>query len=142
MGTNIAQFFTRHRDQPQRVLYRHYTGDAWRDVGVAEIEREIARWQAAFRRHGLQPGDRVAICVRNGVTWVAIDLAALAMGLVVVPLYVDDNADNAAWCVAHAQARLLVVDNSRIAASFASATTLSLLPMVIVRPDAGETRIA
>ena len=51
-------------------------------------------------------GDRIALCVRNGVGWVAIDLAALGMGLVVVPLYVDDNAENVAWCVAHAEARL------------------------------------
>ena len=70
-----------------------------RDVTVGEVARAAARWQAAFRREGFVAGDRIALCVRNGVSWVAIDLAALGMGLVVVPLYVDDNPENVAWCV-------------------------------------------
>jgi len=122
MNGNIAQLFTPHRQHPDRVLYRHFAGEAWRDVTVAEIEQEIARWQAAFRRDGFAAGDRVAICARNGVAWVAMDLAALGMRLVVVPLYVDDNPDNVAWCVAHAEARLLIVENSRLAASLARVT--------------------
>jgi long-chain acyl-CoA synthetase len=137
---NIAAFFTPHRAHPARILYRHSTPEGWRDVTTQEIEREVARWQAAFRREGLQPGERIAICVRNGVTWVAIDLAALGMGLVVVPLYVDDNADNVAWCVAHAEARLLVVESSRIGAALRAAAH-ALPPVVIVKPDAGETGV-
>ena len=141
MNGNIAQLFTPHRQHPDRVLYRHFAGEAWRDVTVAEIGQEIARWQAAFRRDGFAAGDRVAICARNGVAWVAMDLAALGMGLVVVPLYVDDNPDNVAWCVAHAEARLLIVENSRLAASLARVTGMArpLPPVVIVRPDAGES---
>jgi long-chain acyl-CoA synthetase len=81
------------------------------------------------------------VCVRNGINWVAIDIAALGMGLVVVPLYVDDNADNVAWCVGNAQARLLVVENSRIAAALATCADAarSLPPLVVLRPDEGES---
>jgi len=141
MTTNIAQLLTPHRQHPDRVLYRHFAAEAWRDVTVAEIERDVARWQAAFRRDGFVAGDRVAICARNGIAWVAMDLAALGMRLVVVPLYVDDNPENIAWCVAHAEARLLVVDNSRVAASLAAVTGMArpLPPVVIMRPDAGES---
>jgi long-chain acyl-CoA synthetase len=141
MAGNLAHLFSQHAAKPQHVLYRHYTAGEWRDVTVGEIEREIARWQAAFRREGFARGDRVALCVRNGVTWVAIDLAALGMGLVVVPLYVDDNADNVAWCAGHAEARLLILESSRIAAALAAVTDVArpLPPVVIVRPDEGET---
>ena len=59
------------------------------------------------------------------MTWVAIDLAALGMQLVVVPLYVDDNPDNVAWCAVNAQARLLIVENSRIAAALISSRRVS-----------------
>ena len=76
------------------------------------------------------------------MSWVAIDLAALGIGLVVVPLYVDDNAESVAWCVAHAEARLLVVDNSRIAAGLARVSEIALPPIVVLRPDEGETAIA
>ena len=141
MSGNIARLFAQHRSTPERVLYRHHVGTAWADVTVAEVARTAGRWQAAFRREGFVAGDRIALCVRNGVSWVAIDLAALGMGLVVVPLYVDDNPDNVAWCVAHAQARLLIVDNSRIAAGIARLADADhpLPPLVVLRPDDGET---
>jgi long-chain acyl-CoA synthetase len=140
MAVNIAQLFTPHRATPGRILYRHHEGRGWTDVTAGEVAREIARWQAAFRREGLVRGERIALCVRNGVGWVAIDLAALGMGLVVVPLYIDDNADNMAWCVAHAEARLLIVESTRIAASLAQLADREhpLPPVVIVRPDEGE----
>ncbi|MFO1304290.1 MAG: AMP-binding protein [Burkholderiales bacterium] len=138
MDGNIALLFAAHLAQPARALYRHHAGGTWRDVTVADIAREIGRWQAAFRREGLQRGDRVALCVRNGPSWVAIDLAALGLGLVVVPLYVDDNAENVAWCVAHAEAKLLVAETSRIADNLRRVPGANLPPIVVLRPDAGE----
>jgi long-chain acyl-CoA synthetase len=140
MPVNIAQLFSRHRATPHRVLYRHFTGEAWEDVTVDEITQRIGRWQAAFRREGLAPGERVALCARNGITWVAIDQAALGLGLVVVPLYVDDNPDNVAWCVDHAKARLLIVESSQIAANLAGLANAQyrLPPIVVLNPDEGE----
>jgi long-chain acyl-CoA synthetase len=136
MTGNIAQYFRQHLAHPGRVLYRHYVDERWADVSAGALAVDIARWQAAFRREGLRTGDRVAICARNGPAWVAVDLAALGMGLVVVPIYVDDNPDNAAWCVAHAESRLLVVANARLAASFARlAGTYALPPRVVLRAD-------
>ena len=142
MPTNIAELFAAHLREPARVLYRHHVLGAWRDVTVAEVAREIERWQAAFRRAGLARGERIALCARNGVAWAAIDLAALGMGLVVVPLYVDDNAQSVAWCVAHAEARLLVVDSSRISASLSKVEGIALPPIVVLNPDEGEPAIA
>jgi len=141
MPGNIAQFFARHLTRPTHAVFRHHVQGAWRDVTVAEVEALARQWQAAFRRDGLVAGDRVAICARNGVNWVAVDLAALGLGLVVVPLYVDDNAENVAWCVGTADARLLIVENSRLAAALAkcAGAALPLPPVVVLRPDDGET---
>lgn len=139
MNGNVASLFAAHASRPGHALYRHFAGSGWQDVTVGEMARDIGRWQAAFRREGFARGDRVAICVRNGTSWVAIDLAALGLGLVVVPLYVDDNAENVAWCVAHAEARLLVVDNSRIADNLRRIPGASLPPLVVLRPEPGET---
>jgi len=115
MAGNIADWFGQHLARPAAVLYRHHGDDGWRDVTVGELAARMARWQAAFRGAGLNEGDRIALCARNGVEWVAIDLAALALGLVVVPLYVDDNAESVAWCVENADARLVIVENRRLA---------------------------
>jgi long-chain acyl-CoA synthetase len=44
------------------------------------------------------------------VEWIIFDQAALGLGLVTVPLYLDDRPDNATWIIDNAGARLLVVE--------------------------------
>jgi long-chain acyl-CoA synthetase len=132
MAGNIADFFGQHLAQPARVLYRHFSDDAWRDVAAGGLAVDVARWQAAFRREGLVPGDRIVVCVRNGVDWVAIDLAALGMLLVVVPLFVDDAVGNVAWCVADAETRLVIVENARLASGLARPGQFAAPPAIVV----------
>ena len=62
---------------------------------------EVERWQIAISDLNLDKGDRVAIHIPNGVHWVACDQACLRLGLVVVPLYVDDRPDNASYVLEH-----------------------------------------
>ena len=135
---NIAEYFRQHLATPDAVLYRQFGADAWRDVPLAEIAALIGRWQAALGTLGLAQGDRVAVCLRNGVDWVALDLAALGLGLVIVPLYVDDNPDNVSWCAANAEARLLVVETTRMANALAQCGA-ALPAIYVLRPDAGDT---
>jgi long-chain acyl-CoA synthetase len=139
MNANLAHYLERSLAEPRRALWRHWTGERWEDVTAPEVAARAAQWQAAFRREGFRPGDRVALAVRNGVQWIAIDQAALGMGLVVVPLYVDDNPDNVAWCAAHAESRLLVVDGSRMADAIRKlGAQYALPPVVVLRADADE----
>ena len=135
---NLGDLFAQHLPTPDKALYRHFEGDRWCDVSVAEIASLIGRWQAALRTLGLAPGDRIAVCLRNGVNWVGVDLAALGLGLVVVPLYVDDNPDNVAWCVANAEAKLLVVDSSKMAEALRK-TGAALPALHVLHPDPGDT---
>lgn len=74
--------------------------------------RFVARWQAALAKEDLSPGDRVAIMCRNCPQWVAFEQAALGLGLVVVPLYTEDRAENAAYCIENAGVKLLVVEKA------------------------------
>ncbi|MBZ0106227.1 MAG: AMP-binding protein [Sulfuricella denitrificans] len=133
--TNLAQLLTRHLSTPEKILYSQHEDDAWRDYSVAEVARLAARWQQALHREGLQAGDRVALCLKNGVNWVALDLAALGLGLVVVPLYLEDNAENMAWCLRDSGARLLVLENARQCLAL-QACASDLPPMVCVQAGA------
>ncbi|HWZ74441.1 MAG TPA: long-chain fatty acid--CoA ligase [Casimicrobiaceae bacterium] len=137
MAVNIADYFKAHLTNPDLALYRQFSGDGWTDISVAELALRIGRWQSAFTTLGLVAGDRVALCVKNSVDWIAIDLAALGLGLVVVPLYVDDNPENVAWCVGNAEARSLIVESSGMAQALARCRT-SLPPLHVLRPDSGD----
>jgi long-chain acyl-CoA synthetase len=105
-------FCERVRRTPHATAYRYFdtTANAWKDSSWAETAAEVARWQAAFAQESLQPGDRVAVMLRNCREWVLFDQAALGSGLVVVPLAPEDRAENAAYLLEEVAAKLLVIE--------------------------------
>lgn len=107
-------FSERVTRSPQKLAYRDYdmVTEQWRDYSWADMARSVARWQAALAREELSPGDRVAIMCRNCPQWVAFEQASLGLGLVVVPLYTEDRAENAAYCIENAGVKLLVVEKT------------------------------
>lgn len=139
MAANIAQFFAQHLTAPDKPLYRQFADDRWSDVTAGELGALVGRWQAALGAMRCQAGDRVAVCLRNSVDWIALDLAALGQGIVIVPLYVDDNPDNVAWCAGNAQAKALFVESTRMADALAK-VDIALPPVYVLRPETGDKR--
>lgn len=137
---NIAHLLTAHAGSP-RVLYSHFENEMWNDYTADATMALAGAWQAALTRSGVGEGDRVALCMKNSVHWVAIDMATLGLGAVVVPLYVDDNAENIAYCTAHSGAKLLIVDALRQANAL-SATKIAAeqpLPRIVcMQAKAGD----
>lgn len=116
VGTLYELFRERVRRTPDSIAYRQYdrTRKEWEAFSWQQVAAEAARWQQALRNEGLKEGDRIAVLMRNCVDWVAIDQAALGLGLAVVPLYLDDRPDSVAYIVGDAGARLLVVQDAGI----------------------------
>lgn len=52
-----------------------------------DLLRRIANARTFLASRNLRKGDRVALLAANGIDWIAADLAIIAEGLVVVPLY-------------------------------------------------------
>jgi long-chain acyl-CoA synthetase len=131
-------FSERARRMPDAVAYTEYDDEAgvWRDCTWAQMERIIARWQVALKGETLLPGDRVAIMLRNSTTWVALDQAAMGLGLVVVPLYTQDRPDNVAYIIENSGAKLLLFEKPEQWAAFADVTQqlAGLVRILYVKP--------
>lgn len=112
-GSLPGLFRERASRTPQAVAYRHFdaTQSRWEDFTWAESARQINAIQVALEKEGLNVGDRVAIMLRNCPQWVFFEQAALAMGLVVVPLYTDDRAENVSYVLQDAGIKLLLVED-------------------------------
>ncbi|UCE89567.1 MAG: long-chain fatty acid--CoA ligase [Pseudomonadota bacterium] len=110
-GTLDGLFRERVLRSPGVVAFASYDSEsnAWRDTTWAEMGQLVGRFQEALRGEDLQPGDRVALQLRNCLEWVAFEQAALGLGLVVVPLYVDDRADNVAYILGDAGIKVLLL---------------------------------
>lgn len=57
-----------------------------------ELLTRITKAGAFLRRQGLKRGDRCALLAHNSFDWVAMDLAIISEGLIVVPLYARQAA--------------------------------------------------
>ncbi|MBU0943188.1 MAG: long-chain fatty acid--CoA ligase [Proteobacteria bacterium] len=79
----------------------------WQDIGKC-----VARWQMGLKKESLEPGDRVAIMVHNSIEWVCFEQAALALGLVVVPLYTWDSSENLMYLLKDSGSRLLLIEKA------------------------------
>ncbi|MEJ2464115.1 MAG: long-chain fatty acid--CoA ligase [Candidatus Thiodiazotropha sp.] len=112
--TLAGVFVERVARSPDKTAYRQYdeTKALWQEISWSEMGRRVARWQAAFQREDLKPGDRVAMLLRNCSEWVTFDLAAQGLGLVTVPLYTNDRAENIGYIMQDAGVRLLLVENN------------------------------
>ncbi|MFH0340650.1 MAG: AMP-dependent synthetase/ligase [Chromatiales bacterium] len=96
---------------PQSIAYRYFdpAASTWKGLSWQEMGTDIARWRAALAREPLQPGDRVAVMLRNSPEWVMFEQAASGRGLVVVPLHTNDRAENIAYVIKDAGAKVLLL---------------------------------
>ena len=85
----------------------------WRDLTWQEVANHVVKIQLALKQEKLQKGDRVAIMLRNCPEWIMFDLAAMACGLVTVPLYTNDRAENVAYITQDAGIKILLLQNQR-----------------------------
>ncbi|WP_421620933.1 AMP-dependent synthetase/ligase [Alkalilimnicola ehrlichii] len=113
-GTLHRLFLERVRRSPDAPAYRQYdyAHQSWRTYTWRETAEAVRRWQATLAREGLQRGDTVAVMLPNGWPWVLFDQAALALGLVVVPLYTSDRPDNVAYILEDSGARVLILEQA------------------------------
>jgi len=133
---------------PDAVACRHFdeAHAVWRDYTWSHLNHQVARWQSAFLREGLKPGDRVAVMLRNSPEWVIFDQAALGLGLVVVPLYTQDRPDNIAYIIQDAGCKVLLFEGLEQWQGLreARAELASLLRILAVKPqveDEAEPRL-
>lgn len=106
-------FQERVRRTPDAVAYRQFDEESqtWQQSSWREMAHAIDYWRTALASEKLNIGDCVAIMLKNCKEWVYFDQAALSLGLVTVPLYPNDHAENAAYILENSDAKLLLVGN-------------------------------
>ena len=112
-SATIADVFAlRCRTSPNAPAYRDFdhVSKQWKGIDWQEAGARAARMREGLRREGLQPGERMAVMLKNSINWITADQGAFAQGLVTVPVFVDDRPDNVAFILADADVKLIVID--------------------------------
>jgi long-chain acyl-CoA synthetase len=140
-------FRERVKRTPDSIAYRAYNEqhNNWRDYTWAQIDHQVARWQAALEKDGIKAGDRVAVMLRNCPEWAIYDQAALGLGSVVVPLYTQDRAENVAYIIHDSGCKALLIEGAEqwqeLSGVKGQLASLARILTVHPVPNAGDTRL-
>jgi fatty-acyl-CoA synthase len=100
----------------------------------AELDRIVNRFARGLAARGVSIGDRVAILARNSHAFVALRFALARLGAVLVPINFMLNADEVAYVLRHAGARLLAVGPELVALGQAAVAKDTAVQQVIWLP--------
>ena len=92
---------------------------------------------AALQAHGVRPGERVGLAMRNYPEWMAIFIAVTSIGAVIVPVNSWGKPEDIAYTVEDAGARLVFCDQQRFSAT-AELLREKGVKAIVVRPTKDE----
>ncbi len=123
-GTLSGLFWERCKRSATHVAYRSFDNkqQIWVDTTWDEMRQRVILWQSALQQEKLKPGQRVAIMMSNCIEWVLFEQAALGLDLVVVPLYVNDRAENVAYIIEDCDIQILLLENEEQLVELTEAT--------------------
>jgi long-chain acyl-CoA synthetase len=114
MPNFLENVFAQLEKGASRVVIREIQGEHFRELTGAQLLQQIRRAQEWIRRRNFSSGDRVAILAPNSMRWVAIDLALMAEGLVVVPLYYRQAAADLVAVMRDCRPKMLITDGGAL----------------------------
>ena len=134
----LMQSIQKNGDREALRQYDRATGK-WESWTYKELGEHVLAWRRAFAAMGLKPGERIAILMPNGRDHVCADQAALANGLIPVPLHAIDTPGASAFITIDSQAATLVTNKlTRWQQIRATGVPLPDLKNIIIT-DPGET---
>ena len=83
---------------------------SWHSLSYAQLMVRIMEWRRAYAAMNLERGTRIGILMPNSIDHACADQAALANGLVPVPLHAIDTPGASAFILSDSRAKVLVTN--------------------------------
>lgn len=107
---NFVKIFERAlRDNWERPAVTDYGTDVTLTYGQLAIN--IEKLHILFKACGVKKNDKVAVMGRNNSNWVAVYLATVTYGAIIVPILQDFRANDAIHIINHSGSKLLFISD-------------------------------
>src|SRR5579863_3095683 len=83
----LGDIFAQLKAGADRTVLQEIRDGQTQGVTGAQLLELVAKARSFLASKGLKKGDRFGLLAANSLRWIAVDLAATAEGLIVVPLY-------------------------------------------------------
>jgi len=135
------------RRNPDKVAMRWKDGPAaempgWHAWTYAELWAHVVSLSLALRSMGLGRGDRVLVVSRSRPEWAVVDLACLALGAVICPVFHGESASRTAQIVERVQPSLAFVEGAAERALLPRSASSQGLRRVITFEASGASEAA
>jgi long-chain acyl-CoA synthetase len=121
MANFLENVFAELNKAADRVVLREVRGQEFVSASGKELLQQVATAREYLRQSGVQPGDRCALLGPNSIQWIAIDLALMAEGMIVVPLYSRQAPAELAVMMRDSGPKLLFVSDAALGEAVAQA---------------------
>jgi long-chain acyl-CoA synthetase len=121
MPSFLENIFAQLKRADARVVLREVRGRQFVSVTGRELLEQVQMVRAFIRASGVQPGDRCALLAPNSIRWIVFDLALMAEGMIVVPLYSRQAPAELAGMMKDCQPTLLFVSDAALGEAVAQA---------------------
>ncbi len=114
MGSNVGQLLHRWAAKDAGRTGIIDTGRGGLAVSYGELDRRAARVASGLLACGVRPGERIAICMENGLDFVTSWFGTVYAGCATLPLPTGSTAPEMAFRLDHARCRFLLTDAARL----------------------------
>jgi long-chain acyl-CoA synthetase len=112
--TTINQLFQESvAKQGARTALRYKENKVFKNISYAEFGKRVHEVASGLTALGIVKGDRVALLSENRPEWAVTDLAILALGGIVVPIYPTLPPPQIAFIVRNSGAKVLIVSDAK-----------------------------
>jgi long-chain acyl-CoA synthetase len=135
----LDQIFARLKKSSAALVIQEVRDGKMVAATGGEFLRLVQQARFFFSVRGLKKGDRCALIAPNGIQWAAIDLAMMAEGLIVVPMYVRQAPSELVAMLKDSSPARIICSDANIAAEikkqWPGAPTISLEDSVFVSEE-------
>jgi len=111
---NLLEHFERTTlRQSSLPCLRYKVDDDWLSLTWSEVHDKIVSLAASLKKIGIQKDDKVSIISKTRYEWMIADLAIIAAGGVVVPIYETSSIDQLAYILQLSDAKVAFIDDSQ-----------------------------
>ena len=101
----------------ERTFQEHWDLPAVTDYGTdvtltyGQLAINIEKLHILFKECGIKKEDKIAVMGKNNSNWVAVYLAAITYGAIIVPILQDFRANDAIHIINHSESKLLFISD-------------------------------
>ena len=107
---NFVKYYERSfRDNWEREALTDYGTEVTLTYG--QLATNIAKLHILFKECGIKKNDKIAVMGKNNSNWVAVYLAAVTYGAIIVPILQDFRANDAIHIINHSGTKLLFISD-------------------------------